>query len=277
VAAALFALGASVAWGTADFLGGTKSRRLPVLTVMALAQLAGLAFVGVVVAIRGQGPPGAAVLWASLAAICGTTGLAAFYRGMVVGAMSIVAPIAATSAAIPVAIGLATGDRPSHLQELGFVVALGGVVFASREPRREGRARIAAGVGWALAATLGFGLYFVPMHAASAHDPLWAAFVFRATATIWIVGAWLVVRPSFGVRPADLRPLVAIGILDTGGNIFYAAASARGLVSVVSVLAALYPVTTVALARFYLRERVGLVQQLGVAATLAGVVLISAG
>jgi drug/metabolite transporter (DMT)-like permease len=79
------------------------------------------------------------------------------------------------------------------------------------------------------------------------------------------------------VRP-HLVALAAIGLLDTGGNtLFAAASSSHGLLSVVSVLASLYPAVTVLLARFVLRERVERTQDLGVLVTLAGVVLISAG
>ena len=71
--------------------------------------------------------------------------------------------------------------------------------------------------------------------------------------------------------------LASIGILDTGGNVFFAAASAKGLVSVVSILASLYPVVTVLLARAVLHERVHRSQELGIVLALAGIVLISAG
>ena len=78
--------------------------------------------------------------------------------------------------------------------------------------------------------------------------------------------------------PRDLTTIAVIGLADTGGNVFFAAAAAeQGLVSVVSVLASLYPVVTVVLARTYLREQVGRVQEGGAVATLAGIVLVSAG
>jgi drug/metabolite transporter (DMT)-like permease len=79
-----------------------------------------------------------------------------------------------------------------------------------------------------------------------------------------------------GFRP-HLWALVAIGFLDTGGNVLFAAASQHGLLSVVSVLASLYPVVTVLLARIALGERVQVSQDIGIVATLAGVVMISAG
>jgi drug/metabolite transporter (DMT)-like permease len=61
------------------------------------------------------------------------------------------------------------------------------------------------------------------------------------------------------------------------GNMLFAAASTTGLVSVTSVLASLYPVVTVIMARLVLHERVARSQEGGIALTLAGVALISAG
>ena len=273
--AAALALAAAASWGVGDFFGGLKSRTLNPVAVLIVAQPIGLTLLAVWVAVRGQGPPGSAVLWACLAAVLGTTGLIAFYRGMAAGALSIVAPIAGAGAAIPVIWGLARGDHPSGYQELGFAAALIGVVLASFERKPEA-ARLAAGVGWAAIAMLAFGAYYIPMHAASHGDFLWAAFVFRLTSTTIIAAAWLALRPP-GAKRTDLPVLASIGVLDTGGNVFFSAASANGLVSVVSILASLYPVVTVLLARAVLEERVYRSQELGIALALAGIVLISAG
>jgi drug/metabolite transporter (DMT)-like permease len=275
VVAAALALAAAVSWGIGDFLGGLKSRSLRPVAVLIVAQPIGGALLGTWVAIRGQGPPGSEVLWACVASVFGTVGLIAFYRGMAAGALSIVAPIAGAGAAIPVIWGLARGDNPSSYQELGFAAALIGVVLASFE-RNPQAARVAAGVGWAAIAMLAFGGYYIPMHAASQGDFLWAAFIFRLTSTTLIAASWLVLRPA-RARRADLPALASIGILDTGGNVFFAASSTKGLVSVVSILASLYPVVTVLLARAVLDERVHRSQELGIALTLAGIVLISAG
>lgn len=273
----LLALGASLAWGVGDFAGGVKSRVLPALTVMAASQPFGLAVLAVAVAVRGRGPDGPEVAWACLSALLGTIGLAAFYRGMAEGAMSVVAPIAAIAAGIPVAWGVIGGDRISFLQAIGIVAALGGSVAASVERGAEGT-RVAAGAGWAFVAMLCFGGYFVPMHAAAAHDWLWPAFVFRCTSVPLVWAAALARRnPPRGVRP-HLPALVAVGVLDTGGNALFAGASAaNGLLSVASVLGSLYPVVTVLLARFLLGERVQRTQDAGIVLALAGVVLITAG
>jgi len=276
--AALLALAASLSWGVGDFLGGVKARVLPSLTVLAASQPFGLAALGIAVLARGTGIPGDEVAWATLAAVFGTIGLFAFYRGMAAGAMSVVAPIAALAAGIPVIWGVAvSGNHVSGLQGIGFIAAIGGSVAASVEVRPE-RRQIAAGVGWAALAMLAFGAYFVPMHAASTKDWLWPAFLFRCT-SVTLVWSVVLLRRA---RPTGLRghwpALIAIGLLDTGGNALYAAAaSSHGLLSVVSVLASLYPVVTVLLARYRLHERVHRLQEAGIALTVAGVVLVSAG
>jgi drug/metabolite transporter (DMT)-like permease len=272
--AAALALAAAASWGVGDFLGGLKSRSLRPVAILIVAQPIGAGLLGIWVAIRGQGPPGSEVLWACVASVFGTVGLIAFYRGMAAGALSIVAPIAGAGAAIPVFWGLAHGDHPSVYQEVGFVAALAGVVLASFE-RERNAARFAAGVGWALIAMLAFGAYYIPMHTASQGDFLWAAFVFRLSSLTLVASAWLVLRPARAQR-ADLPVLASIGVLDTGGNVFFAASSARGLVSVVSILASLYPVVTVLLAHLLLGERLTRPQQLGIGVALAGVVAISA-
>ncbi len=276
--AALLALCASLSWGVGDFLGGVKARVLPSLTVLAASQPFGLVALGIAVAARGTGIPGNEVAWAALAALFGTVGLFAFYRGMAAGAITVVTPIAAVAAAVPVIWGVAvSGDHIDGLQAIGFVAALGGSVAASLELGHE-RTRIAAGVGWAVVAMLAFGAYYVPMHAASSQDWLWPAFLFRCT-SVTLVWAVVLARRA---RPTGLRghwaALIAIGFLDTGGNaLFAAASSSHGLLSVVSVLASLYPVVTVLLARIVLGERVQRTQDAGVLVALAGVVLITAG
>ena len=270
----VLALGASLAWGVADFVGPLISRTLGMLRVLFWAQVGGVLAIALAVAIRGHGPAGWAVLFAICASFGGMLGLFAYYRGMQTGAMSVVAPIAGVSAIVPVVFGIATGDSPSTPQIAGIVCALAGVGLASIE-HHEGSPRVAAGVGLALLAALGFGFYFPWMHAAGKVDFWWASLVFRTTALFIVAAAVAVQRPSLRLRWRDLAIVVAVGIGDTLGNVFFAASSSHGLVSLTAVLASLYPVVTVLLAAAVLRERVAPMQRAGIVLTLTGVALIS--
>jgi drug/metabolite transporter (DMT)-like permease len=278
VAALLLAFASSVTWGAGDFLGGLKSRQLPLLNVLVATQLTGLVLIGAYVAVRGEGLPGGDLaLWAPLSGIAGAIGLAAFYRGLAVGNMGIVAPISATAAVVPLAVGVAGGDRPAEFQYAGIALALTGVVLASRE-EVAGRGRATSrGAGLALLSALGFGLFFVGMDHASDEDVGWAIMLNRVTSVSLLVAAFAVVRPSIAVRGADLPALLAVGTLDIAANAMFAVASTKGLVSLVSVVGSVYPITTAGLAAVVLRERPHRVALVGVVLALSGVALIAAG
>jgi drug/metabolite transporter (DMT)-like permease len=268
------ALGASLAWGFADFVGPLVARTMGALRVLFWAQVGGLGAIAVAVAVRGEGPHDWLVLLAMPAALAGTLGLWAYYRGIAAGAISVVAPIAGASAIIPVVFGIATGDSPSAAQIGGIACALVGVVLASLEPQ-EGSRRVAAGVGLALLAAVGFGCYFPPMHVAGKADFWWASVIFRATALLVIGAAVAAQKPSLRVRGRELAIVLGVGIGDTIGNVLFAASSGHGLVSLTAVLASLYPIVTVLLAAAVLSERTAPAQKAGIALTLAGVILIS--
>lgn len=269
----LLALGASLAWGVGDFFGPLIGRTVGVLPVLMWAQIGGVASLVVALAIRAQGPAGWGVLYATGAGCGGMLGLFAYYRGMITGTMSVVAPIAGVSAVIPVIFGIATGDDPSVAQVAGVAAALAGVGLASIE-HQEGRRRVAAGVGLALLAACGFGFYFPWMHAAGKVDFWWASMVFRTTALLLVATAVTARRIDVRVSPRMAAVAVGAGVVDTVGNVCFAASSQHGLVSLTAVLASLYPIVTVLLAASILHERVAPLQRAGIALTLAGVVLI---
>jgi drug/metabolite transporter (DMT)-like permease len=270
----LLALGASLAWGLGDFFGPLASRTVGSLRILFWAQIGGVLALGIAVAIRGEGPAGWEVLLAIIASFGGMLGLFAYYRGMIEGAMSVVAPIAGVSAIIPVVFGFATGDNPSAPQVAGIACALVGVGLASIE-HHEGTRRIAAGVGLALLAALGFGFYFPWMHAAGKVDFWWASLVFRTTALLLVTAVVAARRAPVRLDRRYIAIAAAVGIADTVGNVLFAASSSNGLVSLTSVLASLYPVVTVLLAASILHEHVARMQKAGIVLTLTGVVLIS--
>lgn len=239
---------ASVAWGTSDFIGGLQSRRLALLTVLFLTQLSGLGVLAIPVAVGGDAPPGPEfAAWAALAALCVAVALAALYRGLALGVMSIVAPISAAGAVVPVAVDLAGGERPSALQCAGMALAVVGVAFVAREPRG-GRpnARFAAGAGLALIAALGLGGFFTTLAAASQDDPYWASLVQRLVAVALLAAVIGVRRPRLRVPARTFGALAIVRLLDATATVSLAVATTKELTGIVAVIASLYPLTTVA-------------------------------
>jgi drug/metabolite transporter (DMT)-like permease len=275
----LLSLAASSCWGVADFLGGLQAKRVPVAVVLCLVEGTGLAGVLVVIAITGEPLPGQrAAILAMVAGVAGVIALGCFYRALAIGTMSIVAPISATGVSLPVVVGIATGDRLSTIVAVGLAVTVVGVVLASREGHDDAE-RAATGklsVALALVAAVGFGSYFVMSDAAADDSVLWLL----ALSRIIPVPALAAFAWRRGMRPPPARnalALVAAGTLDCSATGLYGLANTKGALSIVAVVGSLYPVMTVMLARAVLGERIRRVQQVGVAAALAGVAMIAAG
>jgi drug/metabolite transporter (DMT)-like permease len=282
VLAAVLALASSISWGTADFLGGLQSRRHALLAVLVVSQSVALAIL--VVAVLAGAPTEhdtASTLWAAGVGGLGILGLLAFYRALSIGTMSVVAPISATGVAIPVLVGLVSGERPGTLQVAGIALACGGVILAAREaPSEDLAARRSSrhAIGLALIAAIGFGSFFAGIdQAEETADVAWVLLCTRLVDVALLAVAVAVFRPSIPHDRAALGALAAVGVLDLLANLLFVLAAGRGLLSVVGVLGSLYPAVTVILARFVLHERLTRMQNAGVLVTLAGVVALAAG
>lgn len=275
--APLLALSGALLWGVGDFLGGLAARRLALLTVLAISQGIGLAGVVVWTALSGDPFPGVVELLPALGAgVAGLVGLGALYRGMAVGAMGIVAPISAASPVVPLAVDAAQGVVPRPLQWLGVGMVLTGIVVLSREPPSGSGNRLASGVGLALVAAAGFGMFFVGLDASADESVPWAVTAVRATSVSLALVALAITRGSLRAPRNLLLVLVGIGIFDTGANVAFAAASTEGAIGIVAILSSLYPVVTVALAWIVLHERLSTPRRAAGALALAGAALVAA-
>jgi drug/metabolite transporter (DMT)-like permease len=278
MAAVLLALASSAAWGVSDFLGGLKTRGASVLAVLAVSQPAGLVLLGAIVLVRWHSPPhGLPILWAVLAGVGGAIGIGALYQGLAVGSMGIVAPITSASPLIPLTVGLARGERPGAIQLAGIGVTLVGVALAGWEPGAPGvRRQLSAGAGLAIVSAVSFGSAQVALQSAAGSDPYWATLILRGASSLLVLAPFLYRRPARGA--ARIWPvLLLVGLLDSGATELFAVATTKGLLSVVAVLAALYPVLVALLARVVLHERLTPLQRSGALAAVAGAAAISAG
>ncbi len=278
MAAIALALGSSLVWGCADFMGGFFTRRLSLAAVTVVSQGAGFAVLLVWLASDGFSLDGRAFWLGCLAGIGGATGLAAFYRALAVGTMSIVSPVTACGALVPFGLALATGDHPSALVVGGAVAALAGAVVASAEEHRAEDAGRRRGALLAVAAAGAIGLFIYFLGLAGRHGATLSALVgARAGSLTLLLGASLAIGASLRVGRAALPAVEGLGVLDTAANGLFVLASARGYLSIVSVLGSLYPIVTVLAAHLLLGERISRAQLGGVALALAGVAVVASG
>jgi drug/metabolite transporter (DMT)-like permease len=270
----LLALASSACWGTSDFFAGLFSRRRPAVAVVGWTQA--LAFVVLCVVVLAQlgdvtwsGWP----LWSVAAGLSGLTGLLCFYTALSTGTMGVVAPIAALGVAVPVLLGVATGDEPSAWTWVGILVAVVGVTLASG-PELSGdvstRPVVLAGV-----AAVGFGLALFCLDRGARTSTLMTLWGMRCTSVVVFTVVALVARSLGGVVAREVPVLLLIGCGDVLANALFAIASSRGQVSVASVLGSLYPVMTILLARIVLKERLRPIQQFGALLSLAGAGIIA--
>jgi drug/metabolite transporter (DMT)-like permease len=277
--ATVLALVSSLAWGSADFLGGQLAKRYAAFFVVGVSQAVGLLLMLVSATASGEwSAPGGWLPWAVLASLSGFTGLGLFYAAMATGAVGVVSPITALGGLGPIVLGLFLGDRPSGVQYAGLVVALIGVVLASG-PELSGDTG-ARPVLLAIGATVLFGVCLVAIAMGSQTSAVMTMTGMRATTTAVLavagVAALLTGRRQTAPGPRDVGVMATIGVLDVSANLLYGVATTSGVLSLVSVLGSVYPVVTVLLAWQFLGERLTAIQYAGVALALGGVAAIVA-
>jgi len=269
-----FSLFAAVAWGGGDFSGGIATKRTSVFRVVAVAHFAGLTLMLVMALVtREPFPPPNSLLWGAFAGFIGAFGITALYRGLAVGRMGVVAPVAAVvTGVLPVLIGTYTDGLPDRLQLAGFALALVSIWLVAGNSD-SGNSR--SGVGLAALAGVMFGLFLIAGKQAGHAGIFWPLVAARAISTCLMLV--LVLLSPRGPRTfgAALWPMLLSGLLDSAGNALFIAATRHGRLDVAAVLSSLYPASTVILARWLLKERIGKMQSVGIVCALVSVGLIS--
>ena len=278
--AAIFSLLGSFLWGTADFLGGSLSKRHKAIEVVGVTQLIGLV-VGIILllitgtwiaptlSIHGYFIPGV------LAGLSGFIGLIAFYTGLATGRMGVVSPISSLAALIPVIVAIIGGEKPRMLQSAGMLLAILGIFLVSG-PEVHGRLPLKPLLFGALAA-IGFGsaLTFMAQGSKTSYLLTMTAMRFTSSSIILILAIIFHRRGDFTRR--EIPSLLFVGAADFMANVLTGLAVTKGMVSIVMVLASIFPLVTVIWSFAILHERLHKLQYSGALLALAGVAAISIG
>jgi len=279
----LLALLASAMWGSSDFGGAILSRRWSSTAVVFLAVL--LAVVVLTLGIPLAQPPFGAYLWYGAAAGAGgSIAMVCFYRAMAAGPMSLVAPLSATSAAVPVIWSLARGGTVDLAQAFGIVLAFIGVVLASGPELRPGSQVSRSTLLLTLISAIGFGVYYIFFalgSSASVYGTLLSQRLAGALVLAPLALRGLRARKSL-INGLEWSPRIgalfvynALGDVAANGVYGLATRHAGANLPVVMALSGLYPVASTVLAWVLLKERLRAVQYAGILAALTGVLLLN--
>jgi drug/metabolite transporter (DMT)-like permease len=277
LAAVTFGLFASLSWGVSDFSGGLATRRAAVMGVVTVAHMIGLLLmVALALLIHETVPPTADLVWGGLAGLSGLVGTVALYRALAFGRMGVAAPTAAVlSAALPASVGIALHGVPAPSQVVGFGFGIASLWFVSysRSALRETR-----GLGLAVLAGIGFAGFFILIDRIGSQAVFWPLAAARLASATAMLVTMLVSSRNWMPHGKQLWSIVALaGLLDAGGNVFFALATHAGRLDIAAVVSSLYPAVTVLLARIVLKEHVTRVQAFGVVTALAAISLIAVG
>lgn len=271
----------ALVYGCADFLGGKATRKSAASTVTASSQVAGLSVLALgLLVVGGKSPTWRVLAFGGLGGLAGALGIILLYAALAQGTMSIVSPVTAvTAAVVPLLVGtIWLGERPPAQAWIGVAMTLVAIGLVSQAAGPggggDGALRI---VAMAVGAGMGFGTLFVLLRqAGDARDVgLWALVGARPVSIV--VAALIAKReqkPVFVPR-SEWRTVAAAGMLDQAANVLYVLSIGRGLLSVLAVLAAMYPVSTVVLARVVDGERLQPAQLTGVLIAFFALILVA--
>jgi drug/metabolite transporter (DMT)-like permease len=282
VTAALLAGGAALCYGLSNFIGPRIVRNLPLYPVLISGQAVALVVSAALLVTESGTPTTGEVVAALVAGLGNAFALIAFYRAAELGPMSIVAPLGALGATVPVVLGAAQGEPVGPLKIAAIVLALAGVALAARPPSAgpgrppTGPDRTSLAVAWALLSSLGFGIFLAGMSEAGSGGPFWAIALSRASLLVLYVVVAVRLASPLRVAAADVPRVMVPGLLLFAGTLLYTIATREGDLSVVSVIASLAPVVIVALAFTLLGERLTRTQAAGAAAALLGSIMLAA-
>jgi drug/metabolite transporter (DMT)-like permease len=275
----------AVMYGVSDYVGGRASRRSPATAVALMAELVIFAACIVVIPLfESADITGRAVWWGLAAGVTSSLGVVGLYIALARGNMTVVAPVTGVVAAVvPVVTGIMLGERPSGIAIAGIVLAtvavalIGGIsgLFSGRS-----RSNVDAGtVMLAIAVGFAFGLLFVAYDRSGDDTGQWPLLFARFSALPVLVVAYAI--QSRGARPRLGRELVlpatVVGLLIAGSNACYLISTRKGLLSVVAVVVAMYPASTICLAAVVDGERATRSQLSGMALAVASLVMVTIG
>jgi drug/metabolite transporter (DMT)-like permease len=278
VTAVLLALLGAAAYGVSDFIGGMFGKRASAWAVAATGGVGGASASAVFALVNPGDPSGADLAWGAAAGVGMGVGTAFLYRGLAGGRMGVVAPISGVLAvALPVLVGVLTGERPGLLVWVGIVAAVPAIWLVARAPSTAAPGSSGSGAQDGVLAGVGFGGLFACLGQVPDSAGFWPLVLNQVVAVVVVAIAATVLGATWLPRERAAWGGALAGLLGGVATCAFLLATHHGLLSVSAVLTSLYPAYTVLLAAVVLREHVHRLQAWGLALCGVAVVLVAVG
>jgi drug/metabolite transporter (DMT)-like permease len=278
--AVVIGLSSALVFGAADFLGGLASKRIAAIRVTALVSATGFAVLLVLLPFVGGTFSPEAVLLGALSGVTGSIAIVLLYASLAIGPMSILSPLTAlVSAVVPLTAGLIRGERLGPIGYVAIAIALVAIVLVGFIPEKGAVRPSLRGILMAIGSGAMIGAFLIIMDLTPSTSGIVPLVVNRGVASVimfTVVGVLAIARrPSAGGWMPGIRLALACGVVDALANVGLLVGLRIGELSVVSVLTALYPAGTIILAAIVLKERIAIVQYIGLALAITAAAMLA--
>ncbi|MGZ8581123.1 MAG: EamA family transporter [Actinomycetota bacterium] len=278
----IYGLAAALGWGLADFTGAVGGRRIGSLpTVMVAQALSAIVMTGFMIA--GGHDPSIMAPYAGFVVMNGLASGGAYlshYRALQLGPVAVVSPIGATYAVVGVTLAVVVlGERPGPAAIVGGAITVIGVMLTSTDLAkvRAGTHTRPPGLPWAIVSAVLFGVggFFLGYFAQEVGwvPGLWAS---RCAQLAMFTVLSVIRRREFDRLGWNVGLVLALasGAADLLGVVTYSIGASQGLLSIVLIASAVFPLIAVALSIGFLHERPVANQYLGIALVVAGLLVL---
>ena len=283
----LFGLLSAFSYGFADFFGAIAAKRVRALAVTTISFSFGLVLAVVMSLFFGADFSPQTISAGIYAGICSAIAISCLYAALALGPISIVSPLTAVvSAIIPVVVDVSTGQKLSAFAGIAIAIILIAVVLVAFVPGQDLTLPTLPAFLYSIGAGLGFSGIFVFLDSTSKDSGLGPLVVMRAVGILMLLLGLLFLWLRKRNQPFMERALFSKSVLwlvllagtgDVLGNVSFLVATREGALAISAVLTSLYPVGTILLARFVLKERIAPSQSIGIILGLGACALLALG
>jgi drug/metabolite transporter (DMT)-like permease len=279
----LLGLVSMLGWGVSDFLGAYISRKTTPLKAFTLTRLFGTAAL-LILSILFFQSAGLSLFTISLALVTALLYVVAsvsYYKGMTIGNVSIISPVASSYPALTVVLSvLLLGEKLTGLQEAAILTIIIGAIlvpFKLSDFRKKKVKSISKGLKYAVIAAAGWGFMMIFIGVlASRLGWFMPILLMNFFGLGYLLSYSKAYRKDISLpKKSILIIIIFSAVLDVAASLSFSAGTTFAYIAIVATVSSVYPSITILLANFFFKEKLDADQWLGVLLVLFGLALLS--